>query len=108
MKPPIIEHEEIIYTSNGTVKRSQLDALNAQAKARDEAIMKAMQAKADAQAAAKSCPLVKGMNPRCRMDACAWYINESCAYVCPHPATGKKCPHTGTACVADCAMRPAD
>jgi len=83
--------------------REQLEALNKQRR-EIEAEARAKELGEDrARAAAGNCPLATGMNTLCKLDACAWYTGGGCALTCPHPAPGKRCPYTKSACADDCA-----
>lgn len=92
-----IEYEQTITTSCGTVTRSQLEAMNAREKP-------AFTPPAWGPPA-KICPFKDGAQRFCGKGDCAWYVEGKCAAKCPSPNTGKKCPHTNTNCVNNCALR---
>lgn len=93
-----VEFEPKITTSHGTLTRRQLDALNAREKAKPAPTAVKFPS-------SKSCPFRTGMNKDCRREACAWFDGTGCAQSCPHPATGKKCPHNNYNCTNECALR---
>lgn len=93
-----IEYEPTILTSHGTLTQRQLAEMNARAK--DKPPFVPVQTEPP-----KDCPFSGGIDTKCTKTACAWYVEGKCAQICPHPETGKKCPHKRTACTADCALR---
>lgn len=92
-----IEYEPIITTSHGTVTMKQLASMNAREKGKAVT--------PPAFEPTKYCPFKTGVSTRCTKDDCAWFTEGKCAQSCPHPATGKKCPHNNTACKNDCALQ---
>lgn len=93
-----IEYEPRITTTHGTLTVNQLHQMNRREEEKSvftPAVFPTV----------KRCPLKDGMSSNCDKDACAWYTSEGCSMKCPHPAAGRKCPYTHTACTHDCVMR---
>ena len=93
-----IEYETQVFTSHGTLTQRQLDAMNAREKEKPAFTYTPTPPP-------KSCPLKGGPGFLCSKEDCAWYTETGCAQTCPHPAAGRKCPHTNAKCTYTCALR---
>lgn len=92
-----VEYEPKIMTSTGTLTEEQLHRMNAAKESRTFTPAPSEPS--------KRCPFKTGARKDCGKDDCAWWSGGKCAQSCPHPAAGRKCPHKGTVCTYDCALR---
>lgn len=104
-RPRIIEHEPLIMTTKGTLRRSDLSAMNQQKSKEPPAPQ--TQPKPDT----RLCPFSKALNVGCR-DNCALYCGGACAIARIAKKTAKSqsreagavCPFTKGQCSQACAL----